>query len=192
MRAFRLAYDGRPYRGFQRQPDVPTVEEAFLAALDELDVIGRDADVPAGYSAAGRTDAGVSALAQTVAFECPDWCTPRALNGGLPDAIRAWASADVPKGFHATHDAVRREYTYFLPAPGADLAAARTAGDRLSDEHDFHNLTPDDRGTVRELSITIELREGLLELTVATEPTSDASRSTDPTASRRRPPMASS
>lgn len=167
MRAFRLAYDGRPYRGFQRQPDVPTVEGAFLAALDELDLVGSHADVPPGYAAAGRTDAGVSAAAQTVAFECPNWCTPRALNGGLPDAIRAWASADVPEGFHATHDAVRREYTYFLPARGADLAAARTAGDRLSGEHDFHNLTPDDRGTVRELSLTVELRGGFLELTVA-------------------------
>ena len=45
--------------------------------------------------AAGRTDAGVSALAQTVAFDAPEWLTPRALNAELPAEIRAWASADV-------------------------------------------------------------------------------------------------
>ncbi|MFC6730557.1 tRNA pseudouridine(38-40) synthase TruA, partial [Natronoarchaeum mannanilyticum] len=72
MRAYRIAYDGQPYRGFQRQPDVPTVEGEILDALDALSVLD-DREVPEGYAAAGRTDAGVSALAQTVAFEAPDW-----------------------------------------------------------------------------------------------------------------------
>ncbi|MFB6218385.1 MAG: tRNA pseudouridine(38-40) synthase TruA, partial [Halobacteriaceae archaeon] len=64
MRAFRLAYDGRPFHGFQRQPDVPTVEGALLDALDALD-IPFAGDTPSGYAAAGRTDRGVSAVAQT-------------------------------------------------------------------------------------------------------------------------------
>lgn len=169
MRAFRLAYDGRPYRGFQRQPDVSTVEGALLDALRELEVIDRDVDVPPGYAAAGRTDAGVSAVAQTVAFECPDWCTPRALNGELPAAVRAWASAEVSADFHATHDAVRRAYTYFLPAPDAGLDVARSAADRLSGEHDLHNLTPEDGRTVRELSVAVDAAEGFLVLTVASD-----------------------
>lgn len=169
MRAFRLAYDGRPYRGFQRQPDVSTVEGALLGALRDLDVLDHDADVPPGYAAAGRTDAGVSAVAQTVAFECPDWCTPRALNGELPAAVRAWASADVAADFHATHDVARREYTYLLPAPDADLDVARSVAGRLSGEHDFHNLTPEDRGTVRELSVAVDGAADLLVLTVASD-----------------------
>jgi tRNA pseudouridine38-40 synthase len=167
MRAFRLAYDGRPFHGFQRQPDVATVEGVLLAALADLGILESDTEVPPGYAAAGRTDAGVSAVAQTVAFEGPDWCTPSALNGALPDPLRAWASADVPASFHATRDAVRRTYDYFLPAREASLERARAAADRLSGEHDYHNLTPDDRGTVRALEVTVERSGEFFVLTVA-------------------------
>lgn len=148
MRAFRVAYDGRPFRGFQRQPDVPTVEDRLFDALRHLGVAE---GAPEGYAAAGRTDAGVSAVAQTVGFECPDWLTPAALNSELPASIRAWASAEAPGEFHATHHAESRAYVYHLYAPDADLALAEAALARLSGEHDFHNLTPDDENTVREL-----------------------------------------
>jgi tRNA pseudouridine38-40 synthase len=166
--AFRIAYDGRSYRGFQRQPDVRTVEGALFDALRELDLIEGSA-APAGYAAAGRTDAGVSAVAQTVGFEGPDWCTPQALNGSLPEDIRVWASAAVDEPFHATHDAAHREYTYFLPAPNADLELAITAGRHLSGEHDFHNLTPDSDGTVRELAVAVRRDEPFLVLTVGSD-----------------------
>ncbi|WP_410766386.1 tRNA pseudouridine(38-40) synthase TruA [Haloferax sp. DFSO60] len=152
MRAFRVAYDGRPFYGFQRQPDVPTVEDTLLSACRKLDLCETD-EIPEGYAASGRTDAGVSALAQTVAFECPEWCTPRALNSELPGTVRVWASADVPDDFHARHDPERREYTYDLYAPtdSVDDERARDALSALCGEHDFHNLTPDDRLTVRTL-----------------------------------------
>lgn len=177
MRAFRLAYDGRPYRGFQRQPDVPTIEGVLNDALGELGVGGPDGDVPPGYTAAGRTDAGVSAVAQTVAFECPAWCTPRAVDGRLPDGVHVWASVDVSDDFHATHDAARRVYSYHLPAPrpgGRDgndpvLERARSAAERLSGEHDLHNLTPDDDGTMRELDVTVERDGDFLTLTVGSD-----------------------
>jgi tRNA pseudouridine38-40 synthase len=170
MRAFRVAYDGRPFYGFQRQPSVPTVEDSLFDALRRLDVLGDDADKPQGYAAAGRTDAGVSAVAQTVAFECPEWCSPRALNSELPGSVRAWAAADVPEDFHATHHAVRRRYSYqlYAPRPGADSLdgrahvddeRARAALAALSGEHDFHNLTPDETGTVRDLTTDLT-REG--------------------------------
>lgn len=169
MYAFRLAYDGRPYRGFQRQPNERTVEGSLLAGLRELDVLRDDERVPPGYAAAGRTDAGVSAVAQTVAFGCPDWCTPRALNGALPEAVRAWARTEVPDDFHATHDATRREYTYFLPAPAGGYDSARAAAARLTGEHDFHNLTPDERGTVRDLSVAVDRADDYVVLTVASD-----------------------
>jgi len=165
MRAYRVAYDGRPFHGFQRQPDVSTVEDTLFDALRELGVCADDA-APAGYAAAGRTDAGVSARAQTVAFDAPDWLTPRAFNGELPGSVRAWAGADVPDDFHATHDARRRGYVYFLHAPRDDDTAAsldegrvRDALARLAGEHDFHNLTSDETGTVRDLDISAE-RDG--------------------------------
>ena len=174
MRAFRLAYDGRPYRGFQRQPDVPTVEGALLDALRDLEVLDSADDVPPGYAAAGRTDAGVSALAHTVAFRCPDWCTPRALSGALPEDVHAWASADVPDGFHATHDATRRAYEYAMPLAGATdpdgtLDRAREAAARLAGEHDFHNLTPDGAGTVRDLEVAVSREGDALVLAVASD-----------------------
>jgi len=167
VRAFRLAYDGRPYHGFQRQPAVPTVEGTLLDALRDLGVLDGDEDTPPGYAAAGRTDAGVSAVAQTVAFECPDWCTPRALNSALPASARVWAAVDASADFHATHHARFREYTYHLYAPSSQRESAapfsddraREALDGLCGRHDFYNLTPDDEGTVRELSGSLE-RDG--------------------------------
>ncbi|RQG92923.1 tRNA pseudouridine(38-40) synthase TruA [Natrarchaeobius halalkaliphilus] len=156
MRAFRIAYDGTEYAGYQRQPDVPTVENAIFDALRSLGVLGSDARKPDGYAAAGRTDAGVSALAQTIGLESPEWLTPRALNGELPGSIRSWASACAPDDFHATHHASRREYTYHLHAPAVDDDRFAAACEALSGPHDVHNLTPDDRNTER--SPTLESR----------------------------------
>lgn len=157
MRAFRVAYDGRPYYGFQRQPDVSTVEDTLFDALGRLDAI--DGDEPPDYAGAGRTDAGVSALAQTVAFDAPSWLTPAAFNSELPADVRVWASADVPPEFHATHDALAREYLYHLYAPDVDDALAMDLLAATAGKHDFHNLTPDESGTVRTLETSLE-REG--------------------------------
>lgn len=187
MRAFRIAYDGRPYYGFQRQPTVPTVEGALFDALRELSVLSDESDKPTGYAAAGRTDAGVSAVAQTVAFDCPEWLTPRALNSELPATIRAWASTDVDEEFHATHDARRRAYVYhaYAPAeaPNSDATtnrplagtptvedrAATTAAETLSGHHEFQNLTPDETGTERELSISLNRSGDILAVTVVAD-----------------------
>ncbi|WP_254762181.1 tRNA pseudouridine(38-40) synthase TruA [Natrinema marinum] len=179
LRAFRIAYDGTSYHGFQRQPDVPTVEDAVFDALRTLEVLEPDADKPAGYAAAGRTDAGVSAIAQTIALEAPDWLTPRALNGDLPADVRAWAAADAPEGFHATHHASRRIYTYHLYAPTEAVSGSRRAApvidddrfraacEALSGTHDFHNLTPDDHNTERAPSLEVRRDDDYLVLTVS-------------------------
>ncbi|MFU1782710.1 tRNA pseudouridine(38-40) synthase TruA [Haloarcula japonica] len=162
MRAYRVAYDGRPYHGFQRQPDVDTVEGRLRSALVRLGVCERGEGLPERYAAAGRTDAGVSARAQTIAFDAPAWLSPAVFNGQLPDDVRVWASADVPDGFHATHDAAERTYTYYLYAPtDADRSGHEPVDDQrwadavdaLAGTHDFHNLTSDDTGTERTVGI---------------------------------------
>jgi tRNA pseudouridine38-40 synthase len=166
MRAYRVAYDGRPYHGFQRQPDVDTVEGRLRSALVRLGVCERGGGLPERYAAAGRTDAGVSARGQTVAFDAPEWLSPAAFNGELPDDIRVWASADVPDNFHATHDATERTYTYYLYAPPGDDGRVDRSGPRAVDDerwaeavdalagaHDFHNLTSDETGTERTVDI---------------------------------------
>jgi len=54
LRAFRVAYDGTGYHGFQRQPDVPTVEDTIFDALRALEVLAltptnpRATPLPAG------------------------------------------------------------------------------------------------------------------------------------------------
>lgn len=169
LRAFRIAYDGRPFYGFQRQPDVSTVENVLFEGLSELDVVDSPGKPPDGYTAAGRTDAGVSAIEQTIAFDAPGWLTPRAFNSTLPGAVRVWAQADAPATFHATHDALRREYTYWLYAPTNDgrIAPDRPIDDDLAERalealcgsNDMHNLTPDTRNTRRGLSGRLE-RDG--------------------------------
>ncbi|WP_276258697.1 tRNA pseudouridine(38-40) synthase TruA [Haloglomus litoreum] len=167
-RAFRVAYDGTGYRGFQRQPHGDTVEDALLDALCRLDVLdgdpgaeGDSRETPPGWAAAGRTDRGVSAVAQTVALDAPDWLTPRAFCGELPADVRVWASAEAPPGFHATHDARERRYEYHLHAPEADEDAVSRACARLSGAVDLHNLSADPRGegTRRDLSLSAE-RDG--------------------------------
>jgi tRNA pseudouridine38-40 synthase len=167
VRAYRVAYDGRQYNGFQRQPDVPTVEGSLLAALDRLGVHDRDSGPPEGYAAAGRTDAGVSAVAQTIAFAAPDWLLPVALNSELPDDIRVWATESVSAEFHATHDPVNREYTYYLYAPDGSAGLADDALAELTGNHDFHNLTPDTDGTVRTLSGSIRRDGDFLVMTLS-------------------------
>lgn len=149
-RAFRLAYDGSNYYGFQRQPDVETVEGELFGALSDLGVFDGD-HRPDGYTAAGRTDAGVSAVAQTVSVDCPGWLSPRALNSELPASVRAWASAETSPDFHATRDATHREYTYHLHAPNVDADRVRETLAALEGTHDLHNLTPDTERTRRTL-----------------------------------------
>lgn len=175
VRAYRVAYNGGPFYGYQRQPDVPTVEGAILEALEDLDVIPAAADPPEGYAAAGRTDRGVSALAQTIGFVAPDWLGPRALNATLPQAIRAWASARAPADFHATSDAAWRVYAYHLPVPNGavdkDIERARTALATMVGPHDFADLSARTSGdTVRRVLETSCRRDGeFLVLTVRAE-----------------------
>ncbi|WP_330632737.1 tRNA pseudouridine(38-40) synthase TruA [Halocatena halophila] len=164
-RAFRLAYDGTDYHGFQRQPTVTTVEGELFAALGRLGVFDGE-HRPSGYAAAGRTDRGVSALAQTVGLETPDWLTPRALNSELPASIRAWAMAKTDPSFHATHDAKRRTYTYYLLEETVELHRIQTALASLSGTHDFRALTPDDDNTTRTLQTALRVEAPFIVVTL--------------------------
>lgn len=158
-RAFRLAYDGRAYRGFQRQPDVNTVERQLFEAFDDrLDVRVTHEQPPPGYTAASRTDAGVSARGQTVAVDVPDWLDIAALNGALPTPIRTWHASDVNDNFHARHDAVKRDYAYFWYVSDPEkfsVDRGRTACRRLSGTHNFHNLTADPGPARRDLNVRL-------------------------------------
>jgi tRNA pseudouridine38-40 synthase len=106
----RIAYDGTAFRGFQAQPGLRTVEGELRSALATL---GRLAEP---LLAGGRTDAGVHAAGQVIAFDL-DWAHPvgelqRALNALLPDDISCPELAGTADDFHPRYQALQRCYRY--------------------------------------------------------------------------------
>ena len=149
--ALGVEYDGRPYCGWQSQPDRRTVQDVLQAALSQI------ASAPVSVVAAGRTDTGVHALEQVVHFETgaarPLTAWVRGANALLPDNISVRWAHDVPEEFHARFSAHGRSYRYLLinrpvrPALQAgkvgwfhaplDIDVMRQAAQCLLGEHDF-------------------------------------------------------
>lgn len=153
---FTCAYDGAPWRGWQSQVGGGTVqdclEEAFARILKS----------PLRICAAGRTDAGVHALAQRFHADVPSACRMsaeawlRALNAHLPASVRVMRAEPVADDFHARFDAVGKVYEYrvyrgsVLPPHWAgrawhhphplDLAALQAALHCYEGEHDFRRF----------------------------------------------------
>jgi tRNA pseudouridine38-40 synthase len=114
----KLAYDGTPFQGFQKQARAVTVQGAFEAALRELGWKG------SSILAAGRTDTGVHAIGQVVAFDL-DWQHPTeallaALNAYLPREIAAQSAARARDDFHPRYNAISR-YRIFCRAVRSPL-----------------------------------------------------------------------
>lgn len=111
MTRFRatLAYDGTAYCGYQIQPDLPTIQATVESALEQI-LKQRTPIV-----AAGRTDTGVHATGQVIAFDA-EWnhdCSSllRAINSKLPDDIALQDITPQPE-FHPRFDALSRTYRY--------------------------------------------------------------------------------
>lgn len=108
----RLAYDGTAYFGFQRQAgDTPTVQDAVERA------IAQTTGQPVTIMSAGRTDTGVHASGQVIAFDVAwahdDHALLRAINIRLPDDIALQDIRQQP-GFHPRYDALSRCYEYTI------------------------------------------------------------------------------
>lgn len=105
-----LAYDGTEFRGWQVQPEAPTVQGELQAALGR---VTGETPLPQG---SGRTDAGVHALGQVASFALRAPIPPdnlrRALNRTLPAAIRVLDARVAAEGFHARHSARAKTYEY--------------------------------------------------------------------------------
>jgi tRNA pseudouridine38-40 synthase len=149
-----LAYDGTPYRGWQVQPGLPTIQGTLADAIHH---VTGERVLPQG---SGRTDSGVHALAQvascSLAAPIPAANFQRALNRCLPPSIRVLAAEIAAPGFHARHSAVRKTYEYRIfpllpericpptlapyvwPCPWPlDLIALNDAAGYLLGTHDF-------------------------------------------------------
>jgi len=105
-----LAYDGSEFQGFQRQANTQTVQGVVEDALQALGWQGR------ALLAAGRTDAGVHAVGQVVAFDL-DWkheeqALMQALNAHLPSSVAVQSVRRVSAEFHPRYNAAWRCYHY--------------------------------------------------------------------------------
>ena len=150
-----LAYDGAPFHGFARQPDVRTVQGDLETALGKL------CGTEISTVAAGRTDAGVHAIGQVVSAPgAPDDLDTvkvrDALNGMLQPSIAVAESTEVPEDFHARFSARSRTYIYailqrsfpdpflaptalFHPEP-LDVDVMNEAAGHLVGAHDFSSF----------------------------------------------------
>lgn len=159
-----LSYDGTPYQGYQRQRDgVPTVQGVVEAALARI-----NRGVPVTVWAAGRTDTGVHATGQVIAFDL-NWthtevALMRALNANLPDSVAVTALSPTQAAFHPRFDALKRAYRYTVvcaphPIPmlrhrawvwqhgPLNVDAMQAAAAHLLGKHDFASLGMPPQGT---------------------------------------------
>lgn len=139
--AIKIAYFGDNFFGSQFQPDRRTVAGEILKALKSFGIDSK-------LSFAGRTDAGVHALGQVVAFNSESKITPRMLNSELPEDITAWAIAEVSKDFNP-RKASSRVYSYVFYDEKYDLSAIEEAVKLLHGTLDFSNFSKSYKGGKR-------------------------------------------
>jgi len=149
-----IAFDGTPYRGWQIQPDAPSVqaevEKALRTALSQHKVI---------VIGCGRTDTGVHASSFYLHFDGPgdrplDDRFLRSLNAILPESVAVKRIIPVPDDAHARFSATERGYVYkvhrwkdpflhdrsHLLRPPLDVEAMNTACVCLIGKQDFSSF----------------------------------------------------
>lgn len=108
-----VAYNGKSYYGWQKQKDLPTIQETIFDGLRRIYPLGR-IDV----KATSRTDRGVHAFAQVVKFLAPRREDPqevlKKLQEELPDDIQFTQMERINKSFKVTYLAQFKEYLYFF------------------------------------------------------------------------------
>jgi tRNA pseudouridine38-40 synthase len=146
-----IAYDGTNFVGWQRQASGVSIQGLLEDALKPIE--GADVTV----HGAGRTDAGVHALAQVASVRMTAAIEPatllRALNAVLPDDVRVTAVEGAADDFHARFSAVGKIYEYRIANHAVvspfvhryvwhvpqrlDVDAMREASRALAGRHDF-------------------------------------------------------
>jgi tRNA pseudouridine38-40 synthase len=180
-----LCYDGTDFHGWQRQPELRTVQQVLEEALEQL------TGARTATTASGRTDAGVHALGQAVHFLTASRHSTetfvRALNALMPRDVRALDATEMPQSFHATLDARSKRYRYeidnariaspfrlryrwHVPLP-LDVGAMSRAGSSLVGRHDFRSFEtdwPNRMSSVRTI-IDLEVRRHGEQVTIEVE-----------------------
>ncbi|MEO7038745.1 MAG: tRNA pseudouridine(38-40) synthase TruA [Candidatus Elarobacter sp.] len=179
-----IEYDGSAFHGLQYQPDLRTVAGALEEALSRI------FHGPVKIAAAGRTDTGVHATGQVVAFRServfPIERLRLAINGNTPHDLVVRDAAVVADDFSPRFDARERVYEYLVlnrPFPSAvwrarawhvarpiDEGLFRVAAAALQGEHDFVAFCgelPERGGTIRTVhAIDLVRSDDLLRVTI--------------------------
>ena len=137
--AFRVSYLGSRFFGSQMQAVHRTVEGEFVATCQRLSLFSDWRE--AGFLCAGRTDRGVHACGQVVAFTtaAPDRAI-QTLNLQLPPDCWCTGYAEVAPEFHPRYDAKSRIYRYYFSKTPKDVAAMRRAAQCFIGRHNFTNF----------------------------------------------------
>ncbi|MDZ4814845.1 MAG: tRNA pseudouridine(38-40) synthase TruA [Verrucomicrobiota bacterium] len=174
-----IAYDGKPFAGWQSQENSVAIQDLLEKALAEI------YSTRVVLHGSGRTDAGVHALGQVASFQPPSE-NPRltcdqlvkAINTRIPREIRIMSATQVAEGFHARFDAIGKEYHFHVVAAQTlhplllnrawlvrgplNIEAMREAAGYMLGTHDFASFAanrghePED--TIRTLS-KVNVRE---------------------------------
>lgn len=154
-----LEYDGTRYRGWQSQKNTDRTVQAVLIHAAQ-NVLGEDASC----GGAGRTDAGVHALAQVAHLKArraiPAADLAWKLNEILPFDVNVVAAEPAAPRFHARHDAKARTYLYRFSRRRTafdkrlvwwikdrlDAAAMRRAARLFEGRHDFASFCENPEG----------------------------------------------
>lgn len=153
-----IAYDGSHFYGFQRLNDLCTVQKEFEAALSKIN------KAPVTVKGAGRTDRGVHANDQKVAFileqNVPVDGLKEALNSLLKPYIYVKDVRIVNEDFHPRHDVLKKRYVYkinigdFNPLYTdyvcqleyhLDINKMKEVAKLYLGVHDFHNFVSGER-----------------------------------------------
>ncbi|MBI3746814.1 MAG: tRNA pseudouridine(38-40) synthase TruA [Chloroflexi bacterium] len=169
-----VEYDGTDFAGFQLNPGRRTVQGALEAALAHL-----SGGVRLPVDGAGRTDAGVHATGQVIAFSYAGHLTAdeltEALNGLLPPDVAVRDVRWAAPGFHPRHAARYRDYRYtvwngprsplrertsFRVRAPLDTEAMARAGLAFIGRHDFGAFGGADPQPVRTVFVVRVRRRG--------------------------------
>ena len=150
-----IAYDGARFCGWQVQPELRSVQRTVETVWREL--TGEERRV----TASGRTDAGVHALGQVVGVDTESRFSAAqlqtGLNARLPNDVAVLKVEPAPGGFHATYDAVSKQYRYMIHNSRVpplfdrhrvwhvpkrlDVELMRQAAEPLVGRHDFSSFS---------------------------------------------------
>ncbi len=168
--AFRVSYLGSRFFGSQMQASSRTVEGEFIATCQRLSLFSDWRE--AGFVSAGRTDRGVHARGQVIAFttDAPDRATGT-INLQLPPDLWCSAYAEVPDQFHPRYDAKFRTYRYYFSESFPEMEEMEKASRHFLGIHDFsHFAKVKDKNPLRNiLAIRVAEEDGFVYFEVTAE-----------------------